>query len=710
MEPNEKDPETGKGEISSGEDVSFEKGEEYARNFLERLLHSSAWAKHKVLLYPENHPLVQEQLNDLHDLIAESLKDRTELILEFKPGRIVVDKKYEIGKKEDIARFSEDMYRRRVARLHFENSLDLPSLFKFLKFINTDIDALHKMEAGGAAFFPNFRGIHLEEVDYERLARIHGESLEQENPEEEEHSVLEILFGKTGAGRYKGEPVSKYIQIPDDILEPLRNLIESRKDIPPPDPTLPPGVMVSRAFRNLVDEIYQKNPEQAENLKKELAWSLFRMSPRIRSELLIEELQDKGKTGNLFKLFGYLTNNEIRETLSSLRIQMDSEGFPDLFDEMIKVFEAIHQKGKENPEKRIKTSTDPEAVSGKAFLDNLKDGLTSEKISDHYKKIIYEIFQTTQVIPATWKGLDVLLEDIPEGLAKNEWDSAIRLLKNILFSLKSKEGLEPGDMISFMKKIQETILPILKTIMRKALEEENPGAMENANQVLHLLNLTAEQVLLKSLVEVEDRSLRKKILTFVLESEHLPLNTINEMLHHEDWFVVRNAVTLIKEKEDPYFLPLLEKTIDHPQPPVVKETLLALARLRTEKVLSLFFQVFQDTSRSLEVRALAIDCMGGFPNSNTRGLFLELLHDPRSPVQDKEVREAAIRQLEHFPESEIIAELTAFIRKFHLFHKKTWKELKKSAFYALQQMNTPEAKAAQEQAGKYIFRKDKIDA
>lgn len=710
MESKEKDRETDNKELSPKDEITFKKGEEDARTFLERLLHSSAWAKHKVLLYPENHPLVQEQLKELHDLIAESLKDRTELALEFKPGRIVVDNKYEIGKKEDIARFSKEMYHRRVVRLHFDNSLDLPSLFKFLKFINTDIEALHKMAVAGASFFPNFRGIHIDEVDYERLSRIHGESLDHETDDEDEHSVLEILFGKTGAGRYKGDPVSKYIHISDDILEPLRNLIETRKDIPPPDPTLPPGVMVSRAFRNLVDEIYNKNPEQAEHLKKELAWSLFRMSPRIRSELLIEELQKKGKKGNLFKLFGYLTKNEIKETLSSLRTQMDSEGFPDLFDEMVNVFEAIHQKGTEEPGKRIKTPPDPKAVSGKQFLDNLFSELVAEKIYDHFKKIIYEIFQTTQVVITTEKCLDILLEDLIDDLTAKAWESGNRFLKNIIFSLKSKEGLEPGDILSFMKKIRETIIPILKTIMCKALEENDPGVIEKASEILRLVNLTPEQVLLKSLGEVEDRYLRKKILTFVLESEHLPLTIIHEMLHDEEWYVVRNAITLIKEKEDPYFLPLLEKMIEHPHPSVVKETMLALTRLRTEKTLSLLFQVFQDKSRIPEVRALAIDCMGGFPNSDTRGLFLALLHDPRNPSHDKEVREAAIRQLEYFPEHEIIEELTGFIKKFHFIHKKTWKDLKKSALSALQQMDTPEAKEAVEQAERYLFRKNKIGA
>ncbi|MBN1902335.1 HEAT repeat domain-containing protein [Candidatus Sumerlaeota bacterium] len=690
------------------DEATFKKGEEDARTFLERLLHTSAWAKLKVLLYPENHPLVQEQLKELHHLIAESLRDRTDLVLEFKPGRIVVDKRYEIGEKEDIARFSEEMYRRRVARLRFDNSLDLSSLFRFLKFINTDIDALHKMAASGNSFFPTFRGIHLDEVDYGRLSRIHGESLDYKDEDDKEHSVLEILFGKTGAGRYKGEPVSQYIQISENILEPLRDLIEMRKDIPPPDPTLPPGVMVSRAFRNLVDEIHQRNPEQEETLKKELAWSLFRMSPRIRSELLIEEMQDKGRTGNLFKLFEYLSQSEIKETLSSLRTQMDSEGFPDLFDEMIQVFEAIHQKGNEGPEKKKKTQMEPEAVSGKEFLDQISGDLSLENITRHYHRIVQEIFQATQVIPAIGKCLDALLGEINGLIAARNWEPAIRSMKNIIFALKSKEGLEPGDRLSFTGKMQDKITPTIKEILRKALNENDTGAMEKAGEILRLINLTPEQVLLKSLGEVEDRSLRKKILSFVLESEQLPLNTINEMLHHEEWFVVRNAVTLIKEKEDAYFLPLLEKTIDHPHPSVVKETLIALTRIRAEKVQPLLYQVFQDNSRIPEVRALALDCLGGFHNANTRELFLALLHDRRNPFLDKEAREAGIRQLEHFPEPGIIKELTAFIKKFHLFHQKGWSDLKKSALYALEQMNTPESKAAYEQAEKLLTRKDQI--
>jgi len=706
MEEKEKQKEPDLQEEQTGEEQISVKDRDAALNFLKQLLHTNARAKVRVALYPEHHPLVQELLNDLHHLFAEALKDRTELILEFKPGRIIVDKRIVIGNNENIARFSDDMYHRRVARLHFDNSLDFSSLFKFLKFITTEVDALHKQAELQGHFFPQFRGVRVDEVDYEKLMKIRGESLDSDETPEEEESVLEILFGKVGFRSFKGTKVSKYIKLPEEVILSLRDIFEAKADISQPDPNLPEGVQVSWAFRNIVNEIYNQPEKDTELIRKELGKSLLTMPPEILSGLLLEELQDKGESGNLFKLFSYLTNTQVTEIISTLKEQIDIIEFPEMAKQIERITEAIYERGVVQKPKRKKSV--PENIIDKEYLKRISKNFEPENISEYYTRIVYEIFESSENIPAIMQGTDVIIKDLSELLQKGAWDKATQASGNIIYNLQGKQVLSKEVYNKIIEKFKAVLVPVIALIQVKALEEDDIPTIDKSDKLLKIFDLTPEQIFLKSLATVEDRTLRKKILTYVLESENFPLSTLMDMLHHEEWYVVRNAVTLIREKPERRFFPLLEKTLSHSREPVVKETLLALSRYKEPRALTLLFQVYQDKSRSEEIRTLAVDCIGSFQDTRTRQLFLDLLLDSHNPNHDKQVRIAAIRQLGGYKDSKTAADLLEFIKKFHLFNRKTWFELKKIALHTLEMMDIPEAQDAHLEGEKYLFGKNKI--
>ncbi len=336
----------------------------------------------------------------------------------------------------------------------------------------------------------------------------------------------------------------------------------------------------------------------------------------------------------------------------------------------------------------------PCAVLGEEYLTSLRNNLSPAIVKEHFHVLLYEILRKSERTETIEHCLEHLIRDLKERLGERKWNTAESLLATILEALRQKRFFGTDAYHATMENLEKNVFEILNPILSDAMDKDDLEIIDHGSGIFRMFNLTQEQVLLKLLARVEDRSLRKKILLYVLDSEDLPQDTLSEMLNHEEWYVVRNAVTLIREKADPRFLPLLEKTLSHPQPPVQKETLLALGRIRHKKALGLLIGVFQNYERPMEIRTLALDCMSGFQDPAPREIYLDLLKDRRNPLYDFELRATGIKQLGTYNDAEIIQLLATFVKKSHLLHRKKWGELKKSAIAALESMNTPEAQEA----------------
>ncbi len=693
-----------KGDESPDESASpVATGEEQkARLFLERLLSTSATAKVRVSLYPESHPLVQELLKKLHELIAKALKDRTELVLEFQPGRIVVDSKSVIGGKENIARFSQDMYRRRVARLVLDNSLDLPSLFQFLKFITTDVEILHRQARAMDSFFPSFRGIHLEEVDYERLTKIRGTEALTREPDERDRSILELLYGKTGAIAPRGVAITKYIPLSDSLIKALDEISPIEKEPELLEPDLPPDRQVSILFRNIVAAISTINTPAIDVHRKELAEHFYHLDPQMRSEMLLEELMEKGEKGNLFALCAYLNREQTEEILTPLRRQAQISDSRQLADQLEKLTSAILEHVRSAPEKKRQITPPASEITGEAFLTSLKEAFAPTFVTAHYERLLKRIFGESQDIVAIERCIDSLAKDVGEQLSHKEWAEAKVLIRKILSTLNVKRYPNVGSAKAIIKLLKKRVIDALEPILLFAVGDDDSDSIASAAGLLTMFQLTPEEIFLDSLPHVEERHIRKKIISYVTRTGHLPQTSLLRMLNAGEWFVVRNAVTLIREIADREFVELLEKPLTHPHPQVRKEVLLALARIKGKKALNLIFRLYSNSTQPPELRALALECMGGFDDPRIRDLCTAILQDERNPSQDLDVRVAGIRQLGRFKDSGTVKNLLKFIKKPRLLHRGTWVELKRATAYALEQIDTIEARGALLQAEKYL--------
>jgi HEAT repeat protein len=238
-----------------------------------------------------------------------------------------------------------------------------------------------------------------------------------------------------------------------------------------------------------------------------------------------------------------------------------------------------------------------------------------------------------------------------------------------------------------------------------ALNENDMTIIDESKDILEMFNLSPEHLLMDIIKEMEDRQIRKRILKYIITSGHLPEISLLKMLTSDKWYVVRNAVTMIMGIADPQMIPLLEKTLSHPEEKVRKETMMALAQIKGKEALNLLFRIYNDRSQLMRFRALAVDCMGKFNEPRVQKLCLEIVNTEKNPIQEFEIITACLRQLGHYKDTKTIKILLIFIKKPRLFHRKAWDELKETAFEALEQIGTLEAKGALLQAEKYRHRK-----
>jgi HEAT repeat protein len=703
MEENEKKIPAANEEI---QDHFPEHSDKEAEKFLENLLFSIAGAKVRVSLYPEEHPLVQKVLAELHKQIVKALGERTELELEFQPGRIVVDKVFTVGDRENIARFSFDMYQRKVSRLHFDNSLDFSSLFNFLRFITTDVDVLHRQMEEQDNFFPEFHGIILDEIDYERLKTARGDTEIKEETTEEDISILNIIYGKNGYGGDLEEfPITRYIPFSENFISSLQDFPTANTRPLELNADQPPERQALEIFKNVVDMVYSTNTKESEILKIELAEQLYNMSREMQSELLVQELLENGKEGNLFSLFSYLGEDLTEEILAPMRKKARIGDFSQLATQVEKISDAIREQLLEKKEKQKAREINTEKIVGPAFLKKIFDSLNPADLKDHYDFALKKVFMNSEDAAAVEKSITFLISELNENINSGDLKKAVNCVKEALCNLNNKTFSIASITHSLTKIIEQRVVDTVSPILLKALDDEDKDIINWGSDFLKLFNIKIEQIFLEALPMEPDRIVRKRIINFVTSSRNIPVNTLKKMLAHNEWYVIRNAVTLIRKLQDEELVHLLHMPLLHPKEQVRKETIHALGTIQCKDALNLLFHVYNDTDQPQEIRSLALEYMGNHKDPKTYEIFFSLLNDSRHPTIDTRLRISGIKQLGNFKDSKTIKALLKFIKKPHLFYRDIWDDMKISAYNALRKIGTLEARGAMISAEKYLLRK-----
>ena len=695
------------------------------RKYFEELLRTINRARITICLYKEDHPLVAGMIQSISQELSNGFEGGN-LHLEFQPGRIILNKKHLFGDSEVASLFSREMYRRRLSAITISKEMDSSSLYRFMRFIATDVEILQRQSHATGSFHPqDLKGITLEMVDFERLTHARGEVISTETATDKDRSVLSILFGIHGGDLYKGIPLTKYIPLSDDFVRIFRNvagtmtsqttqvLTSEGEKIPSVTGSVgsatgatseqAAGQRIQELFRNMVEKASMADPHEAKPLMEELARHFSTFPPSMRNEILVTEIMEKGPEGALFALFAHIAPEKTEEIIGPMRRQARLEDKADLSFRVDQISEAIRRRAHEAEQKKTHVRSPAYVIAGTESLDAIAESFQPASLDGHYRGLLRQIFQETLNPDVLSNGLDVLLGEFRESVVLLEWEDARASLVSVLRSIEDKADAALAG--ALRKKVEKYALDILKTAYVRALTERDSKSTDRIRYLLGIFNADSHTLLIGALSTITDPEVRTAIIAALTGSGDVPEANLMNMLASEDANTVINAVDLVREIADPRFIPLLEHALKHPEENVRGRVLDTLSALKDLHSLRLLFRIWSEPGSSPSLRSRALYAMSGFDDPRVRELLLDILGDERNPSEDGLLRATGIRLLgKYSDDSEVIRRLLNHIKKPRFFHRKGWDDLKQAAVEALEQMRGIEARGALLQARKYILK------
>jgi len=680
--------------------------EEASRTFLDEFLNLISRGKVRVSLYPEKHPLSQEMLSEFQNFLKAALASRSEIILDCQPGRIVLNEEFTIGDKPNVLQFSKEMYQRRVARIHFDGTASDAGIYNFLRFLGAEAEALQRQSKASGEPAASWDGIRIDFVDYQRLSRVRGESLAGGDVGEKKISLLEYLLGAAPESEPALENLTKHIPLSEKFINSLKAVPDISDIIIDISDDAAPERHVGILFRNLVGIVSGVTGENAEDMKRELIRHFLGLPANIRADILLDIYPDDAERGRVLDVLERVTPSQQEEIIASLKTEASREDTSDSAVNVLPIIRAIYGEIFKEQERDIWTWQPKPLPPDEKCAAALRNALSPVAVTSRYKRYASRIFIQSNDPYFIMRRVDALSDDISLFLDMNDWKGARNYIEALQKAFKEKKFPDADSGIKIYKALERKVVALFKPTLLQCLSENPVVSLSDVEPILGLFDLKLQHIYMEALAEVPDRSLRKKIIDFVAKGHELPETALQQMMGHEQWYVVRNAVTLMREVPAEEWLPHLEKMLEHEELRIRKESVLALGRIKAPKALDLLLKTYQNKAQDESLRAMALEVMSAFDDERVDEILRAHLNDTRNPSVDFAMRAAGIAQMKKFKDNQTVQELLAFIKKPHLLNRKGWNELKLAAVKALEEIGTLQAKAALLQAEKYLPREE----
>lgn len=238
--------------------------------------------------------------------------------------------------------------------------------------------------------------------------------------------------------------------------------------------------------------------------------------------------------------------------------------------------------------------------------------------------------------------------------------------------------------------------PMIDLLVDLAAE---PSQQSMTQRFIELLDDKATSVLLiQRLGEELNPKMRKFISQLLLGMGELALPALVDSLSDERWFMVRNSVAILAEQRSAKLVPCLAPLLDHSDARVAKETIRALARIRSE-------QASQVLTARLNRK--------NYPHANHIILALGAQADPaslptlmaiagqRDPfLKEKSKTKDALMALGEIGGPQSCKTLLAVLHRFKFFKRREYNEIRCQAITALGRLHDADSLAELERLSK----------
>ncbi len=469
--------------------------------------------------------------------------------------------------------------------------------------------------------------------------------------------------------------------------------------------------LVFSRMLSVLSPVIKKNIIKYRTGNKKLAVLFRNLIPTIVDEDIIDIISMKAKERSptaeqeIVDILKNVTGARLPDLLSTLRISVPDLNFEKIVARLMG--ELKSSKGEKAVDKLL--SKDLE-IQIRAVFPRLRDKSHEKRI-----KAVDELMSfSDKIFEAENYDLIKLLADRLDTMADAE--TAIRTFKRVIAALKTlhlkARGLKKHDLVQFISKKfgkhllrKDAALLERKRILIEAISEvkdENyvpelisllwdPGTFVEARAALTSLSEFSVPLLIDTLKDTEDRSVRMKIIDVLIKIGDKAIPKIEKILSSSEWYIRRNGIFILGEMKAVSAVNAIGKLIDDEEEQVQLAVIASLRKIGGDKV-----RDYIKTAMDSKYRQVAIRAMQSLEKDDVREKLGDVVlwlksHKGIPDKEEEKFRRGVIGIIGKFGDDSVIGPLVEVLNEKTLFKGSLLQPTKVSALNALVKIGSEEA-------------------
>lgn len=329
---------------------------------------------------------------------------------------------------------------------------------------------------------------------------------------------------------------------------------------------------------------------------------------------------------------------------------------------------------------------------------------------DENRSALSEVAQVLVAILSVEKDIVVFADfvDITVGIIENLLHSGdihyALILKKFLKELSKNQLLPQENREKLLKSVEVPVSDALIKDLAGIMDSTDKVNAENLRDLLMLMGSNGIRQICELLGRVQKFDMRKVIIDVLVELGKDSPEAFFPFLSDKRWYLVRNAVIILRRIGKPAYLEHVGKLALHKEPRVRKEVLLSLGEFKDPKAKSYVLRFLQDDISAMRIHALKDLAKSGYQGALKP--VLEIVSSKEFEERELEEKKAFYEALGELGADEAVPVLKDMLIKKYWFNKDKEKESVILAVSGLRKVKTNAALKAMEEA--VLLKKDDI--
>lgn len=479
--------------------------------------------------------------------------------------------------------------------------------------------------------------------------------------------------------------------------------------------------LVFSRILSVLSPTIRKNIVKYKTENKKLAVLFKSLIPTMSDEDIVDMVSVKAREkkadteDEIVDILKNVTGTRLPEILSTLRMNVPELNFEKIVSRLMTEMKTT--RGAKETEKFVARDLE---IKLRAYFPKLRDPSQEERVK--------AIDQVMALAPAIFKvknwDLMRLLVDRLDTMADAETNiQTFQCVASALADLYRQATAEKvDDMIQFISKKfgkhlirkEQALLERKKIIIRTIAEikDQNyvsemisllwePGTFAEAREALIAFSEFSQPILIDTLRELDDRSIRMKILDILVRIGEKGLPEIRKMLDSPEWYVRRNGIWIMGEIKSEAAVNDLGRLINDPEMRVQIEVIEALNKIGTAEARAYLRQALNSNYRQVIITAMKY-CA---PEDARRKIseVLTWLRTRKGVPDEKEerFRQSMIETLAAIADDTVLPVFNEILNERSLFKGDLLLPTKYAVLNAFIRMNTANARLALQDAARH---------